>query len=130
MKSLILKMQSRGIYVLGFDIAWQNKLLEFTSGEGMGVFDQANMELLNSEQGLVVVGFQNLTERHITGIQEIAELNFEWADGAMPDVVEFEVRNVTAEDMHGTPVSVEINPVAYEPEGPHTIIDFIWRVTE
>lgn len=128
MMKLFLKIQTQGLHSFGMDILWDNPLFDFKQHEDFGVFDQLNAELADGAQGRLIIGVINTTQRHVTGEHEFMALEFDWADGATEEIVEFNVDNVSAQDMDGNNVPFKVIPKNYEPSlSDHTVIEFIWK---
>ena len=129
MKSLFLKLRTKGLHDLGLDIIWENPLFDFVGFNDLGVFDQLNAALQDGIQGRLVIGASNTTKRrHVSGEHEFIEIEFAWAEGAAPEVVEFAVENVTAKNKAGADVPIVVFPKPFVPEDASTV-EFVWRET-
>lgn len=126
----ILSIQTPGVSALGLDLVWDNEDFEFKLAPALGVFDEFTAGLFEGTPTRLIVAAQNTTERNIISTlrgMDIAELVFEWKEGADPAaVVAFLAENVTAHNTDGEVVPVTVEVANYEAGG-ETIVRLVWE---
>lgn len=112
-----------GVKTIGFDVAWDNDNFVFVSDENLGLFDIAAANITEGEENCITVAMGNAS-RLTSQDGDIMALTFEF-NGA-PSDVHFEIKNLSAKDGNGNPVSVTVNPVDLVIDTA-CVINWVWQ---